>query len=288
MTGHRRHCSHLRGRATGGPLVTTKKPMREAVAHTRTPILAHLEAHWSLLPRKGRRDTKTPHLHDDEEVCIVLDGGAHFRTEAKLFDELNATRGTFVYYPSMIEHSMAMRSETLQYLCIRFFSHDALRALKALLAAGGNEKHLAVAPRERLSFDEPPGAPLTAPAVFIPHKASAPPATSGPDAPLLPERRVFVHAATAGLQLLHVHSTAMQPGKAKQSHADATHDIIIVVLQGAVTLLPRGDVLQANDVAVLPAGSNHGLRNDGPDCSLHYAIEFHGNPIASQKRTLLL
>jgi quercetin dioxygenase-like cupin family protein len=58
----------------------------------------------------------------------------------------------------------------------------------------------------------------------------------------------------------------LRPGQAQTPHAHAGSDKVYVVLEGRPTVELDGErqELREGDAVLCPAGSSHGLRNDGP------------------------
>ena len=58
----------------------------------------------------------------------------------------------------------------------------------------------------------------------------------------------------------------LRPGQAQTAHAHARSDKVYVVLEGHPTVELDGErqELREGDAVLCPAGSSHGVRNDGP------------------------
>jgi len=253
------------------PLLSSSKPQHTVLDHSSTPNLAHLEVHYSRLPRKGRKVTKTPHMHDDEELIMIVAGQAQFHARPALSEvNGNASRGTLAYFPPRAHHSLqAVSKDPLDYLCIRFTSHSTAQ----LLLAPRHRKNHSNAPAADNDVDLPPAifTFISSPRLLVPSLAAH--AT----------REVLLRRSTLGLKLLDVHWTRMAPGEEKQLHVDKTHDVLIIVLEGTVLHLPQRAEAGPFSVALLPAGTQHGIKNIGGTPSLHYAIEFHEQPLVKTR-----
>lgn len=78
-----------------------------------------------------------------------------------------------------------------------------------------------------------------------------------------------------GTEKLDVHLNRLVPGGAKgRIHRHSRSDNVYIVVRGVGTLTVDGAVhtIRAEDVVYLPAGSPHGLANEGPDELVIYEI----------------
>jgi mannose-6-phosphate isomerase-like protein (cupin superfamily) len=78
-----------------------------------------------------------------------------------------------------------------------------------------------------------------------------------------------------GTEKLDVHMNRLVPGGAKgRIHRHSISDNVYIVVRGVGTLTVDGAVhaIRAEDVVYIPAGSPHGLSNDGPDELVIYEI----------------
>ena len=204
-----------------------------------TANLRHVTGHASSLAPGAT--PHPPHVHQEEEILLVLDGEAEIVHPRAAEDREPALHrlgpGEFSYTPAWSPHTLrnpsAGRSAT--YLAYKWAGRSR--------AAPG-----ALAPQVvRPDWAEPlPGAGFKTRGVF-----------EGP---------------TGYLHKLHAHITELDPGAGYPSHAD-DHDVAIIVLDGRIEV--RGRKLRRGGMVFLPGGARHGMKNVGPEPARYLVIEFH-------------
>jgi len=205
-----------------------------------TPVHGRLSVHASVL--EPGRCPHPPHLHDEEEFLIVLDGEAQLVMQNPqdrndlIF--LRAGRGAAMYYPSNFAHTIRNASDQpITYLMLKW-AQEGTRGQGRLQPAMINTMAL---PRAESDRD------------FVP--------------------RLMFQEATRHLGLLHCHVTDLKPGAAVAPHVDS-HDAAILVLAGEIEVVGRR--VRENGIAYAAAGELHGFANPGTVDARYLVLEFHG------------
>lgn len=183
-----------------------------------------------------------PHLHDEEEILIMLSGeadlilpqgGDHVRNE-----RMRAGPGDFVYYPSQFPHTLqAVGPQPASYLMFKWTS-EATRT------------------GDRLGF--------------LPMRLAWPdPAHVGRNGYL---GRGLFEGPTQYLRKLHCHTSCVVPGGGYPDHVDK-HDVAILVWEGECDVL--GERVAPGSIVFLAAGEPHGIHNPGTTNALYTVFEFH-------------
>ena len=219
----------------------------------RTPILAELEAHSSVLAPGA--SPHALHTHREEEILVVIDGEA----ELMVADDHEGTNlrrermgpGDFAYYPAFQPHTL-VNSGSTPVLYSMFKWWNAKRPTSAALP---------------LSF-------------FRASEALAAVAD--------PERRnqgALFEARTRWLRRLHCHVSIAAPGVGYAEHADR-YDVAIVLISGVIETL--GETVAAPALLYHPAGQLHGMRSVGPEAARYLVFELDGrvrsHPLAMFRR----
>jgi quercetin dioxygenase-like cupin family protein len=206
-----------------------------------TSSLGRMESHASVLV--AGRDAHPPHVHDEEELLICLDGEAELviadlhENEPPRLDRLKP--GDFVYYPAYQRHTIRSGgSGPVSYLMFKWQSPPVVTAEP--LATG----------IWRGAIDGS-GAGAGAPAFHA---------------------KLLFEQPTAYLDKLHAHVTDLQPGGGYEPHADE-HDVAIVVLKGRIETIGR--TVGPFGVIYYAAGEPHGMRNAGDEPARYLVFEFH-------------
>ena len=187
-----------------------------------------------------------PHLHDEEEILIMLAGEAEV-----LFDDAagrrtrRVTPGVLTYYPAGRAHTIrALGDEPAQYLMFKWTGPS--REVAGRLDAAAH--------------------------VFT----NLQPGNDGGF-----RSAVLFEGATTYLAKLHCHLTVLDPGGGYAQHVDA-HDLAIVLLEGTVTTV--GITISAPAVIFSSGGIPHGMQSAADSPARYLVLEFHGNvafPVAA-------
>lgn len=214
-----------------------------SIFHGPTPNLLHLGCHVSVLdPGNSPHE---PHLHPEEEVLVVLDGGA----DLVLVDEESGERverarpGGLSYYSGQQRHTIRGAGDgPVTYVMFRWRGdpRDKGGLLQSALHIDGSQEAF-----ERLE---------TASQV------------SGM------QTEVVFEGPTRYLQKLHCHVTKLEPGAGYDAHADP-YDVGIVALSGTLETLGRR--VEAPAVVFYSGGEPHGMRNVGETPAGYVVFEFH-------------
>ena len=256
-----------------------------AIDHCSSPVLAHLEVHYSRLPRKGRRRTNSPHLHDDEEVIVVLNGSATFYTNGSASLHANggtstsisaegrtettlSRRGSFVYFPFRSAHTMAVAPAGSRGPRRRLKQGGAGRESPA----GPHVDYLCIRYTTRRTEGQMRAHSTSAPAGLSPAARAWPTFVSGGAG----VAGGLLHSKQLLLRRPHIHRTTLAAGASRPVHRDGDHDVLLLVLEGAVEVVHPGGAttVARGGLAFLPANTSHGVRNGGAATSQHLAIEF--------------
>jgi len=212
-----------------------------------TAVVPGIRCHVSVLEPGAQ--PHPPHRHPEEELLVVVDGGAELLLEG--FGPQTATVGTVAYYPGGFAHTIRNVSDrAVTYTMLKWIGGRRQRP-------GSLGHHLAAI-------------------------AASPEAAGAPRGYV--QERLF-EGATPRLGKLHLHATTMAPGAGYAEHADR-YDVWIVVLAGEVETLgrrvgPTGVVFYARD-------EPHGMRNPGTQSALYLVAELRPRPSAlSQLRSRL-
>ena len=204
-----------------------------------TSTLAQMSSHISVLT--AGHSPHPPHIHDEEELLIVLDGAV----EIELADDprgANSRRhpmkpGMFSYYPATQHHTINNTgTQPATYLMLKWHG-----------AAGGSETPLPAS-----IFEHPP--------MVV------------PDKPAPQALKLLFQQATDQLPKLHAHLTTLQPGAGYAAHADP-YDVAIILLSGEVETV--GERVAPVGVIYYAAGALHGMRNIGTVPATYLVFEFH-------------
>ncbi|WP_269525199.1 cupin domain-containing protein [Coraliomargarita parva] len=207
----------------------------------KSPNLQRIGAHASSLA--PGECPHAPHSHVDEEVLLVLRGSAELRYEDRQTGEIYsdpASAGDFVYYPAFHRHTIFNAgTDALVYLMFKWVAPSSGKSRKALALQRFHTSHIDV-----------------------------------PE----PSKRGFANAecltgSTHHLKRFHAHMSEVQPGGGYAAHVD-THDVAIIVLEGAVTIL--GQKVPAGAFAWCAAGEPHDLANPDTEAARYLVLEFHG------------
>lgn len=205
-----------------------------------TGLLDFLGCHVSVLAPGAT--PHPPHVHEDEEILLMLDGEADLAYGASpaAASGERLRPGRFIHYPAGCFHTLSNPGpRDATYLMFRWRAAEPSRAGRTL-------------PRGTTDFAVAP--------------AARRPGGDGFDV------TVLVEGPTRHLGRLHVHSTVLHPGCGYAPHADA-HDVAIVTLAGEVATLERR--VPAHAVIFYAAGEPHGMANPGGSPAVYLVFEFH-------------
>ena len=188
-----------------------------------------------------------PHVHDDEELLIMLSGEAELiivddhPTPRQILHKVH--HGSFAYYPAHQRHTIrAMGSEPATYLMFKWHSEIA------------SNEHTPLQTR-RLSIED---------------IISTPPTRSSDG---WNRWRLFA-GSTKYLRKLTCHVSSLEPNAGYAPHIDA-YDVAMLLLSGQVETL--GKRIDPMGVIFYPAGEPHGIRNIGATRALYLVFEFHSD-----------
>lgn len=213
-----------------------------------TPVVDYMNCHVSVL--SAGHCPHPPHVHDEEELLIILDGEA----ELVISDGASAAGatiervrpGSFAYYPAHQHHTIRNGGAApVTYMMFKWRLAGAKPAADAIGAGVyryGRKDEKAVTGWEIEKVMEGP---------------------------------------TEFLGKLHCHLSRLAPGAGYDAHIDG-YDVAIIVLSGRVETLAR----EAGpcDVIYYPAGQKHGMRNVGNEPARYLVFEFHSSAIDFRKR----
>lgn len=204
-----------------------------------TPVVDSITCHASVL--SGGHSPHPPHVHDDEELLIVLDGEAELLIAGKpSYDGARIERvrpGAFAYYPAHQHHTIRNPGETpVTYLMFKWH-------------AGGTK---------------PSAAPLGT--TIFHYNEAQPRGEQG-----FVTETIF-EQGTGCLGKLHCHSSRLEPGGGYEPHVDA-YDVAILLLSGRVETL--GQEVGPHGVIYYSEGQKHGIRNIGAEPAHYLVFEFH-------------
>jgi mannose-6-phosphate isomerase-like protein (cupin superfamily) len=211
-----------------------------------TRCVTDLNCHVSVL--SAGASPHEPHLHEEEEILVVLDGHAELElVKADGTRQRHAVeRGSFAYYPLGQAHTLHnTSSEPVTYVMFKW--------------KGGGEA-------------SQPG-PLKA-GVF--HRELLAPRPSPEDGEGFASAEAF-KGSTAHLLRLEAHLSAQAPGGGVTPHVDA-YDAALVLLDGCLETV--GQRVDAPAVVFYAAGEPHGIRNPGLQPASYLVFEFHGTAIS--------
>ncbi|MEZ5393886.1 MAG: cupin domain-containing protein [Bryobacterales bacterium] len=198
-----------------------------------------LNCHLSVLP--GGETPPPPHVHDEEELLIPLEGEADILRGAT-FDspDLDTERvgpEDVVYHAARLPHTIRAADDgAARYLVLRWLG------------------------RGRAGAQAGPGRTLD----LRPEWAALGSDTAAQS------KRVLMDEPTASLPRLHVHITRLGPGEGSPEHVDA-HDTVLLLLEGRIETLDR--VVDAPSVVFNPAHRAHSIRNAAAGTARYLVVE---------------
>src|SRR5688572_6289588 len=213
-----------------------------------TSTLAGMSCHISVL--SAGHSPHRPHIHDEEEMLIVLDGAV----EIELADDpsgANSRRrpmkpGMFSYYPATQHHTIHNTgARPATYLMFKWCG-----------AASGSETPL---PASVFEHDQ-----------LVVRDKPAPMAV-----------KLLFQQATDQLPKLHAHLTTLQPGGGYEAHADP-YDVAIILFSGEVETV--GERVKPLGIIYYSAGELHGMRNVGTVPATYLVFEFHTPATVAHRR----
>lgn len=213
-----------------------------------TRVVDHMNCHVSVL--SSGCCPHPPHVHDEEELLIVLDGEAELiiadRPSAAGARIERVSPGSFAYYPAHQHHTIRNPGPgPVTYMMFKWHVNGA-KAVPEPIGTG------------LFRYSEP-----------MPEGASGwivQPVTEG---------------ATSWLGKLHAHASWVSQGAGYDAHVDA-YDVAIVTLSGRIETL--GQEVLPNSVIYYAAGEKHGLRNVGDEPAHYLVFEFHSSAIDLSRR----
>jgi quercetin dioxygenase-like cupin family protein len=226
-----------------------------------------------------------PHAHYDEELVIVLNGTLRLAYSSRPTQRVapsdagsrgekqvaststsivrDAPRGTIAVHSSQNNHTLAaIDRKPVSYFCLRMVG---ARLVEHVVTRHSpmEIQHGRLAHTHILS----PSARLLSVWDAAERGTGHPPIKSGKREDMLDSM------VLSGGERLHIHATLTPPGGGYAPHADA-YDVILLILAGSIEMTGQAaQRLGPGSLALLPAGSTHGLRNAGNTTSVHYAFE---------------
>jgi mannose-6-phosphate isomerase-like protein (cupin superfamily) len=217
-----------------------------------TAVVDYMNCHVSVL--SGGHCPHPPHVHDEEELLIILDGEAELVISDKA--SANGARmervrpGSFAYYPAHQHHT---------------------------IRNGGTAPVTYMMFKWRVAGTKPAQNPLGT-GVFQ-YGSDDEKAVTGW------EIEKVMEGPTEFLGKLHCHLSRLAPGAGYEPHVDA-YDGAIIVLSGRVESL--GQEAGPYDVIYFAAGEKHGMRNVGSKPARYLVFEFHPSSIDFRQRITLV
>jgi mannose-6-phosphate isomerase-like protein (cupin superfamily) len=213
-----------------------------------TRILDHMNCHASVL--SAGCCPHPPHVHDEEELLVILDGEAELIIADRPFqDGARVERvgpGTFAYYPAHQHHTIRNPGPApLTYMMFKWHV-DAAKAPPEPIGTG------------IFHYAEP-----------MPEGAAG------------WITQPVMEGSTSWLGKLHSHASWLLPGAGYEAHVDA-YDVAILTLSGRIETL--GQEVLPNSVVYYAAGEKHGLRNVGHEPAHYLVFEFHSSAIDLTRR----
>ena len=207
-----------------------------------SPDLRTMECHYSILA--PGHSPHEPHIHDEEEILIVLNGTADLIVEdakgSDKLEELNAQPGDFIYYPANWRHTLKNNSDKpVLYLMFKWLTdeyHSELPLVRTIIKSSEWVNDAEVAQAECGT-------------------------------------NIILEGKTAYLRKLHGHTTQMKPGSSYPAHADA-YDVGILLFEGQVETL--GETVTAPALIYYASGEMHGMKSTGSGDAKYIVFEFHG------------
>ena len=205
-----------------------------------TKSLERVESHASVLA--PGHVPHPPHVHDEEELLICLDGEAELVIadlhENQIPQLQHLKPGDFVYYPAYQRHTIRSGgSGPVSYLMFKWQSPPIVTAeplATGIWRGAGNGG----------------GAEATTPF----------------------HARSLFERPTAYLDKLRAHVSDLQPGGGYDPHVD-DYNVAIVLLTGKVETI--GCIVEPFGVIYYAAGEPHGMRNVGDEPARYLVFEFH-------------
>ncbi len=205
-----------------------------------TSLIRQLNCHVSVL--SPGHCPHPPHIHDRDEVLMVLDGKAEVVIAERPDDPQprveSLTPGAVSFYPAGQHHTIRNDStEPVTYLMLDW--NNALTGshspLKTLIA-------------------RPPATTVTKPENDF-------------------HTDFLFEGETAHVKKLHCHLTTLQPDAGYAAHRDP-YDIAIVLLSGMIEVSEH--VMEPQGVVFMAAGEPHGMWNIGTEPARYLVFEWHG------------
>lgn len=206
---------------------------------------------WHVSALASGESPHEPHIHDEEEILLVLSGQPEIYLPAQDKEpreiRCKLSPGDFVYYPSRLSHTIINTDETtINYMMMRWKSYKDN-------AWGDSSSYL------RFSYPH-------IPKDYTPTES-------------FPKRDIF-EFPTRVLKMLHCHCTVLGPRGGYDAHRD-DHDVAIIVLEGTVRSL--GQEVSPFGIIHIPAGCPHDMYNPTEKTACYLVFEFHGQRNLSER-----
>ena len=208
-----------------------------------TSIMDKINCHVSVL--SPGHCPHPPHIHDREEVLMILDGEADVVIADSPDDPKprieTLKTGAVSFYPIGQYHTIRNNSaEPVTYLMIDWNT--------APTGSDSPLKSLVARPSAMDQIDS---------------------------TDKFHTERLF-EGETACVRKLHCHLSTLQPESGYAAHRDP-YDVAIVGLSGAIEITGTGHIIEPQGVVFLAAGEKHGMWNIGTDPARYLVFEWHGS-----------
>jgi quercetin dioxygenase-like cupin family protein len=267
--------------------------MQPSLPASSTSSFPYLEAHFSRLPYRHKTSPHIPHSHFDEEVMVVLNGSLRLAYSSLPTNQLapmdagskhdisviptststvyDGPRGTIAVHSAQNNHSIAaIDGAPVFYLCFRFIGARIVERMATQhtpmqLRSGRLARTMILSPSSRVL------------------KLWTAAERGTEFAPLRSRKTetILESVVLSGGEVLHIHATLTPPGAGYAPHED-TYDVLLLTLAGSIEITGSNPQrLGPYSLALLPAGSTHGLQNVGSTPSVHYTFELRAQARAA-------
>jgi len=224
------------------------------IFHGSTASLKDLSCHVSTLLHGF--SPHSPHEHKEEEILIVLSGAVDIIlkdnavTAQTCFYRKRLQKNQFVYYPANFAHSLETTSkEPAHYLMFRWCGSSLPKNNMMNFCSFYSLQN-------RDEADNRQG---------------------------ISSQRIF-EEPTQYLEMLHCHTTHLDPGAGYSPHDD-DYDVAIILLEGEVQTLGRN--IKAPGVIFYETGKPHGMLNPTGSMAKYLVFEFHRHSLNRLQKTFI-
>lgn len=204
-----------------------------------TETLETLTSHVSILEEGAI--PHDPHIHEEEELLIVLSGEVDIIREDSAGQQRTSERltpGSFVYHAAYQSHTLcSIGPGPAQYLMFKWKGKP--HSEEQPILQSGTFDYWTGKVKKRQGW----------------------------------KRIVIFQSPTLYLGKLNGHLSVLEPGGGYASHRDS-YDVAILVLSGKVETLDH--LVLPQSVIYYPANELHGMKNPGDDPAVYLVFEFHG------------